>query len=59
MLNALQMDIYMNISLAIGVFLANWLVVPIFFKRRMYDGFFIGLIAGAAIFVLGHLFLSR
>ena len=37
----------MNVILALGVFLGNWLVVPLFFRSRTFkDGFFVGLIAG-------------
>ena len=38
--------------LALGVFVGNWLVVPLVLKKRSFkDGFFIGLIS--AVIVLG------
>lgn len=34
------------LGISFGLFLGNWLIVPIFFKKRTHkDGFFIGLIA--------------
>ena len=40
------------LSIALGVFVGNWLVVPaVFDSRTVTDGFFIGLIA--AVLVLG------
>ena len=44
-----DMDKY-GLMLAAGVFIGNWLVVPLFFRSRTHvDGFFIGLIAAALV----------
>jgi high-affinity Fe2+/Pb2+ permease len=45
------------IALAFGVFIGNWLLVPLFIKDRPFkDGFWIGLIA--AVLILGPAFIS-
>ena len=38
-------------GLALGVFVGNWLVVPLLFKRTFKEGFAIGVIA--ALLMLG------
>jgi hypothetical protein len=53
------MNIYFGLVLALGVFLANWLVVPLFFLSRTHkDGFFIGVIAAAIVMILCKVFLK-
>jgi len=43
------MDKY-GLMLATGVFIGNWLVVPLFFRSRTHkDGFFIGVIAAVLV----------
>ena len=37
------------IVVAIGVFVGNWLVVPLFCGRTFTEGFYIGLIAAALV----------
>lgn len=44
------------IPLALGVFVGNWLIVPLFLKRSFKDGFFIGLIAAVLVFIFTSLF---
>jgi hypothetical protein len=40
----------MPFSLAVGVFVGNFLIVPLFIKERTFtDGFYIGLIAAGLI----------
>ena len=39
-----------SFALAIGVFVGNWLIAPLIFKRTFKDGFWIGLLA--AMFTL-------
>jgi hypothetical protein len=39
--------------LSAGVFIGNWLIVPILTKRTFKDGFFIGLIAAVICFIFG------
>jgi len=39
------------ITLALGVFLGNWIVVPLVFKRTFKEGFFIGIIAAVLILI--------
>jgi hypothetical protein len=49
---------YVYVILAIGVFVGNWLVVPLLFKNKTHTyGFFVGLIA--AVLILGFGFVVR
>jgi len=42
-----------NLILALGVFIGNWLIVPLFLRSRTFkDGFFVGLIAGGICYGL-------
>lgn len=39
-----------GLALALGVFLGNWLVVPLFLRSRTHkDGFFVGVIAAILV----------
>jgi len=50
------MDIQ-GISLAIVVFIGNWLVAPLFFRRKSFtDGFAIGLISAVLFLVFYKIF---
>ena len=46
-----------GISLAAGVFFANWLLVPLLVERSFTDGFVIGAIAG--LLVLGFCAITK
>lgn len=39
------------VSLALGVFFGNWLFVSLVSKRSFKDGFFVGIIAMALVFL--------
>ncbi len=47
-----------TIVLAIGVFMGNWLVVPLLTDRTHTDGFWIGVIAAILILIFGGIFLK-
>lgn len=41
-----------SVYLALGVFLGNWFLVPLLFKRRTFtEGFFVGLVAAILVLV--------
>lgn len=58
---AKEQTVYLQIiMLALGVFLGNWLLVPIFSETvSRKDGFFIGVIAAILVLVFGFFFLLR
>jgi hypothetical protein len=48
-----------GLALAAGVFIGNWLVVPLFFRSRTHkDGFFIGVIA-AILVIMFYWFIGK